>query len=73
MKFVFPHLEDKNLDRWVMKTKPTGVSTPTLKSNVTLSSSSSVGGTSRAGRQDLDLAEALQRFHIASCKTIPNR
>jgi hypothetical protein len=52
MKFVFPHFEEKNLDRWTMASRDP----PMLQ-----------GGVSRPS-QDLVLAEALQRFHIASSK-----
>lgn len=57
MKFVFPHFEDKNLDRWMMAPKHQ-VAVPVVQQ----------GGVSRPN-QDLALSEALQRFHIASCKT----
>ena len=47
MTLVFPHFEDKSLDRWMMVPK---------------SGSSQV----QPGGASQDLAEALQRFHIAS-------
>lgn len=57
VKVVFPHFEDKNLDRWMAAPRPV----------------QSVVGIRSGDAKELDLSEALKRFHIASIKSLANR
>jgi len=57
VKVVFPHFEDKSLDRWMAAPGPV----------------QTVGGVRVGTSKEVDLSEALKRFHIASNKNLANR